>query len=146
MTITRIAGCAVMLWGILSGSAAAAALSKEYDACMAKADTSIAFSVCATAEIKRQETRLSVAWKTAVAIMRATEFTDEPRPPEELPSRRFLEGQRAWIRFKDSACEFYLATEFGSKGRLDFGVCKAEIVADRVDWLESVISELKSLN
>jgi uncharacterized protein YecT (DUF1311 family) len=55
-----------------------------------------------------------------------------------------LREQRAWITYKDSACQFFTSDEFGREGIvLHFGQCKAQIIADRVGALLSLVEFLE---
>ena len=110
-------------------------LTKEYDQCMGATDTNAGFSACSSAEIDRQEKLLSGAWSKASTAMKA-------RAPSSHPA--LLREQRAWITYKDAACQFYLTGDFGSFGTvLHFGECKAQVIAERVATLLSLVEFLE---
>jgi uncharacterized protein YecT (DUF1311 family) len=105
------------------------------------------WSKCGSEEIGRQEKQLASTWKATYAAMQRL-VVDLSMPPDlrggtQSPAQLLLEGQRAWIKYKDSACLFYTAPEFGREGTvLHFGVCKASIIADRVAVLQILLDEL----
>lgn len=126
---------------------AAAELSADYRKCLKSADTTADMSACAGAEVSRQDAKLGVEWKQTLAAMRqrVEETGADPSRRNKPPDALLLEGQRAWIQYKERACEFWAADEFGSLGRaVSAGECKAMIIAERIEWLQSVRAQLKA--
>jgi uncharacterized protein YecT (DUF1311 family) len=102
-------------------------LTQDYEKCMEVAATNFDMSQCSTKEVERQEQRLTEAWKKVFAVMKETSPTGQAL---------LLKEQRAWIAYKDAACAFYGASEFGREGTVvHLGACRAEIIAARVSAL-----------
>lgn len=103
----------------------------EYRRCIDQSDgTNVAFGACGGALIAREDVRLNAAWKRVYAPDRETKLPD------------LLDEQRAWIRFKDTSCNFYASGSFGREGQvLSYPVCRAGIIAQRTATLEGYESE-----
>ena len=110
-----------------AGAAGATELvpSQQYNTCMEKYDsTTIGMVDCAVAENKRQDGRLNIAYKALMA---------------ELPSARktqLFEAQRAWIKFRDANCGFYLDPEGGTIARVNANLCFMTTTTHRAVELE----------
>lgn len=111
-------------------------LSAEFDKCMKSAVTNRDFGACTQNEIKHQEKKLSKAWVNISA---------EIKEVSVKAYKELLNEQRLWIKYKDSACNYFLVEEdkmyvFGHEGTsLHFGICKASVIAERVDYLKNTL-------
>ncbi|PPC94846.1 MAG: hypothetical protein CTY33_02870 [Methylotenera sp.] len=122
---------------LFSMHANAELLSKQYSNCMEKGSTNSEWSTCATKEIAFQEKALNNAW---------SEVAKEMKTYSQNAFKSLLNEQRAWIKYKDEACQYYAATDdggsptFGREGTaLHYGLCKATIIAERVNYLKVAI-------
>lgn len=107
--------------------AADAGLSKQFSACNDKAGGVTAGMIdCITAEHKRQDARLNAAYKALMA--------DLP-PARKTPLQ---EAQRAWIKFRDANCNFYLDPDGGSLARVQANDCMMTTTASRALELEKL--------
>jgi uncharacterized protein YecT (DUF1311 family) len=124
---------------VLSGSiyaAFGADLSKEYTECLNSMTTNVQLEECSKQEIDRQEKSLTEAWKETYATMKKI---------SERAAQTLLDEQRAWVKFKDAACLFFLSGDFDREGVvLRFGVCRAPIIAQRVEALKALMQDLSS--
>jgi uncharacterized protein YecT (DUF1311 family) len=113
-------------------------VSDEYDECMKDKSTNFEWSQCGHDEIVRQEARLNIAWKKAFSC-----FSSIDGGSEEAESKhKLLEAQRLWIKWKDSACDFYETGFYGREGGvLSFPACKAAVISQRAKWLENFANE-----
>ena len=110
-------------------------LSKAYTECINAKATNMEWGACSKREIDRQEKVLEDVWKNAYDAMNKL----SPQGAHVL-----LDEQRAWIKFKDVACLFYSSGDFGREGQaLKFGICKAMIIAQRVETLKALMSEVQ---
>jgi len=119
--------CAVIGIVIASFSAHAAepAVSKQYSACMDKSGgVTMGMIECITAENQRQDVRLNKAYKVLMADL--------------TPARKtqLLEAQRAWIKFRDANCSFYLDPDGGTMARVSANDCVMTTTASRAVELE----------
>jgi len=125
----------LIMLALPTGGAGAADLSKTYEACLAHENSNPAWAACGAEEIARQEKRLNKAWsKKLECFDRSAE-----------PWQKLLEDQRLWVKWKDSACRFYGASEknggpmYGREGQVLHGpACLAGIIADRADFLDQL--------
>ena len=109
---------------------AADLLSGDYGKCMDAASSNFDFANCAGAEVKRQEGALNAAWKIVSQRMKE-------RAPKSFEA--LLAEERLWVKWKDEACRFYTTGDFGREGQvLHFGACKAEVVAERAQFLKQL--------
>jgi uncharacterized protein YecT (DUF1311 family) len=133
----------VMVFILLAASASADdqskaddSLSRAYATCMASTTTNDGWSQCSVEEITRQEQWLAVAWNEALVALRTN--VDESRV------KVFSEGQQAWVKYKDSTCEFFADDVFGREGTLlYFGSCKAGVIANRIKELKDMTAFLR---
>src|ERR1700692_1876649 len=144
MSRTKSSWC--LLAGLLSICATQPAFTEEnYSRCVDSTSTNFDWSQCGTAEIARQETRLTTAWKKAFACFART--TD---PTTADARQTFLASQRLWIKWKDAACSVYFPSSnsvgnAGFAGRqgevLDAPAWTAQIIEQRSQWLDSFSKE-----
>ena len=135
-TLFRIA-CAsacVTLWSLPS----AASADEGYKQCLDNPDNfSTAGAIdCAVAWRKRQDTELNAVWKDALATVGGRKSN---------AGKLLVEEQRAWITFKDKACNFYwLQPEFGSMHRGYIGPsCVGDIYDARITQLKDIITSIR---
>lgn len=122
---TRV-GLALGLALGLSGGAHAE-LSPQLTACMDRAGGNTQGMVeCMGAETRRQDARLNQAYK---ALMDATAAERK---------KQLQEAQRAWVRFRDTNCAFYLDPQGGSMARVSASDCVLTMTVDRADELETL--------
>lgn len=111
-------------------------LSIKFDKCMNSAITNMDFSTCNQNEINYQEKQLSKAWVNISA---------EIKEVSVKAYKELLNEQRLWIKYKDSACNYFSVEEnkmyvFGHEGTsLHYGSCKASVIAERVDYLKNTL-------
>ena len=117
-------------WSILAVAAPAlsmaqAAYSPQYTACMNKSDGATATMIeCITDEAKAQDARLNDHYKKLLATL---------TPPRKA---QLQEAQRAWIRFRDLNCKFYVDPDGGSMARVQGNECFLRVTADRANELK----------
>lgn len=99
-------------------------LSKQYDTCMDKSEGEASLVKCIVAENKRQDLRLSRAYK---ALMNSL----APSTRKEL-----LDVQKIWTKYRDANCAFYVDPDEGRQGRLDAYNCTLTTTANRARELE----------
>ena len=101
-------------------------LSKQYSACMDRFSSSTADMVgCMTAEAKRQDKRLNVAYQAAL---------QHQQSPER--KKQLQEVQRLWVQYRDANCGFYLDPQGGTLARLAGNDCVMTSTAQRAKELE----------
>jgi len=94
--------------------------------------TNTAWAICGGAEVERQEQRLNAAWKRVSPML-------DPQSRADL-----LVEQRAWISFKDKSCLYLANGQRGRQGQvLEFPACRAAVIAERADELESLAQDLE---
>lgn len=103
-----------------------------YDSCEGKAVTNVDYSACGAAWIAREERRLNVAWKALYS---------------RLPARSkasLLSEQRLWIAWKDKSCLWRARGDWGREGQvIAYPTCRAKVIADRADYLETTVRDLR---
>ena len=121
----------------LSINAHSAELSKQYSNCLNTTSTNVDWSACSNAEIDLQEKILKKVWKNVSKEMKT--YSNDAFVA-------LLDEQRAWIKYKDSACTYYTSRTdddtptFGREGMvLHYGACVASIIAERVEYLKNAI-------
>lgn len=103
--------------------------------CVEKSDgTNQAFGQCATRTITDDEAKLNEIWNEMYPWFKKV----HPQSHEAL-----LTEQKNWVKFKDSACEYYLEG-FGREGQtLHFGFCRSALLQERITYLNSLLDDLK---
>jgi uncharacterized protein YecT (DUF1311 family) len=105
-------------------------LGQEYVTCLDKANgVTFAMIDCIAVETSRQDTRLNENYKTLTSKI-------SPKRKQAL-----LDGQRAWIKFRDANCKFYGDPEGGTSARLSANECLLNATADRAKELKLLISD-----
>jgi uncharacterized protein YecT (DUF1311 family) len=125
--LARGAGMVALIAVVLATSAAAAAdreFSKEFDACMDKAGgVTPAMIDCISAEQKRQDALLNENYRKLMASLSTKR------------KQALQEAERAWIKFRDTNCDFYYDPDGGSAARIDANECLLNTTADRAEEL-----------
>ncbi len=110
----------------LAAHAQDANLTKQFSVCMDKSGGVTQHMVeCIDAEIKRQDARLNKAYKAVVADLN----------PER--KKQLLGAQRAWLKFRDTNCDFYDDPEGGTTARVQAVDCVMTMTANRATELEN---------
>ena len=98
--------------------------SKEFDTCMDKAaGVTPAMIDCISAELKRQDALLNENYRKLMASLSAKR------------KKALQEAQRAWLKFRDTNCDFYYDPDGGSAARVDANECLLNATADRANEL-----------
>ena len=103
------------------------AYSPQYSACMDRSGGVTAEMIdCMAAELKRQDAALNVNYKVLTNQL--------------TPSRRkqLLEAQRAWIRFRDTNCQFYADPDGGTLASIEANSCVLTMTASRAQELRQI--------
>ena len=102
-------------------------LTKQYQTCMDKSDgVTQAMVECIDAEVRRQDARLNKAYQELM--------TDLTTPRK----KQLQDAQRAWLKFRDSNCDFYYDPEGGTIARVNAVTCMMNLTASRAKELETV--------
>jgi uncharacterized protein YecT (DUF1311 family) len=98
----------------------------ENDRCIDESDGSnAAWGACGSEYVARADKVLNATWKRVYGAA-------EGRTKQDL-----LTAQRAWIAFKETACEFYANGDWGREGEvLQFPACLAAVIETRTAELE----------
>lgn len=97
----------------------------QYTACMDRTGTTTVGMIdCADAENKRQDVRLNAAYKALIAGLPAARKT------------RLQDAQRAWIKYRDANCAFYVDPDGGSMARIEGNLCVMTSTTERANELE----------
>jgi uncharacterized protein YecT (DUF1311 family) len=98
--------------------------SKEFGACLDKAGgVTPAMIDCISAELKRQDALLNQNYRKLMASLSTAR------------KKVLQEAQRAWIKFRDTNCDFYYDPDGGSAARVDANECLLNATADRANEL-----------
>jgi uncharacterized protein YecT (DUF1311 family) len=105
-------------------------LSKEYSVCLDKASEGPWADMfeCNGEELDRQDARLNDNYKKLMSKLSRDR------------NKALLKAQRAWIKFRDAHCDFYLDPAGGSADRLLSSICLVETTANRAKELENLLS------
>jgi uncharacterized protein YecT (DUF1311 family) len=123
----RGVGAALLVAAALAVSPAVAAdreFSKDFETCLDKAaGVTPAMIDCISAELKRQDVLLNQNYRKLMASLSAGR------------KKTLQEAQRAWIKFRDTNCDFYYDPDGGSAARVDANECLLNATADRANEL-----------
>jgi uncharacterized protein YecT (DUF1311 family) len=98
--------------------------SKQFTECMNKSGgITSAMVECISAETQRQDQYLNKSYKALMATLSSAR------------KEQLQEAQRAWIKFRDSNCSFYLDPNGGSMSRVSAGECVMTMTASRANEL-----------
>jgi uncharacterized protein YecT (DUF1311 family) len=101
-------------------------LSKQYESCMKKANSTQDMLECGDAEYKLQDVRLNKAYKALQQNLNTER------------KKQLLDTQRLWIKFKESNCNFYFDPDGGSMAKLNANSCLMSSTAYRAKELENL--------
>jgi uncharacterized protein YecT (DUF1311 family) len=119
---------------LLLGASGAAFADDAYDKCVDAGSTNTAWGECGGAFMKREDDKLNATWKRVYALTSDQTKTD------------LLDEQRAWVKFRESACKFYANGERGREGQvLSYPACVAGVISDRTKALEAYEEEFKPI-
>lgn len=125
-TLKRFSAALAIAAASHAASAHETGLSKPYATCMDKSGgVTMDMIECITAENQRQDIQLNKAYKALMA---------ELSPPRK---KQLQEAQRAWIRYRDTNCDFYYDPDGGTLARVNANACMMTATADRSRELES---------
>jgi uncharacterized protein YecT (DUF1311 family) len=111
-------------------AAADSEMTQEYLTCMDKSGGVTAEMIeCTSKEKARQDARLNENYKKLMSKLSAKR------------KKMLLEGQRAWIKFRDANCNFYFDPEGGTAAVLASNSCFLQATADRAKELRLLIPE-----
>jgi uncharacterized protein YecT (DUF1311 family) len=118
---------AVLLAITLGMSAAVAAdpeFSKEFSTCIDKSGGVTPEMIdCISGETKRQDALLNENYRKLMASVSAGR------------KQALQEAERAWIKFRDTNCDFYYDPDGGSAARIEASDCLLRMTADRAKEL-----------
>ena len=98
--------------------------SKDFDTCMDKAaGVTPAMIDCISAELKRQDAVLNENYRKLMAPLSAKR------------KKALQEAQRAWLKFRDTNCDFYYDPDGGTAARVDSSECLLNATTDRAGEL-----------
>jgi uncharacterized protein YecT (DUF1311 family) len=129
--IALLIGSAVLAAPELAPAAPADPAMAAYDACMTKSDQSnAAYDDCGGALVAAEDARLNETWRKVYADL-------EPATKAAL-----LDEQRAWIAYKEKACQYWASGDYGREGQvIDYALCRAGVITDRIAYLGNVGNE-----
>jgi len=118
----------VALWCCLPAAAADDdGITKGFGECMEKAaSVTVDMLDCIDAETKVQDTRLNKAYSGLMGQLSAER------------KKQLQEAQRAWIKYRDSNCSFYMDPDGGSIATLNNQNCILNSTASRAQELEDM--------
>jgi uncharacterized protein YecT (DUF1311 family) len=97
---------------------------KDFEACLDKAGgVTPAMIDCISVELKRQDALLNQNYRNLMASLSAGR------------KKALQEAQRAWIKFRDTNCDFYYDPDGGSAARIDANECQLNMTSDRAKEL-----------
>jgi uncharacterized protein YecT (DUF1311 family) len=103
-----------------------------YDRCVNGTKTNTEWADCGAAYLRRLDDVLSKTWKRVVSRLDKKERAE------------LLREQRAWLRFRDSACAIYLKGYFGREGQvLGAYTCRAAIRRARIADLNALADMMR---
>ena len=125
--------CLAVLWnGQLLAETNNDPTSKEYSDCLAKAvEGPWDMFECNGEELDRQNARLNGTYKKLMSKL-------SPRDRKKA----FLKAQRAWIKFREANCDYYLDPNGGKADRLNASSCLVTMTATRAKELEGMLEAL----
>ena len=128
-SVLVVSTAAVLAFSSVPCSAASQASDPNtvYGACMAEAESNLAFAKCGGVLLQSQEARLNATWRAVYQKL------------DKSAKAALLDEQRAWIVFKDKSCGLYRGFSFGREGQvIDFYMCRATVLTDRINELREI--------
>lgn len=124
-------------------------LTAQYTACVDSHTSNMEWNACGHEEIERQEKRLNDTWKKLSSALKKWASSNHPYPDcpvcgSDEPLSSLLAEQRNWIKWKDSACEFWLRSGRGREADvLSYPMCKATVIAHRTAYLKGLLDQFE---
>ena len=98
-------------------------------------------NVCASKDYQQADVAMNAQWAKTAALMRRVD-KDQGRPNETLGNSShftaLLNGQRAWLRYRDAYCPIFGA-DGGSMAPMLRNVCLRDVTKARTEQLKSLI-------
>ncbi len=115
---------------LIAGSASAQpAKLSAYDACMSKAQSTVAMQDCQKAGLAAADARLNAVYRKILALLPADQ------------QEKLRKSERAWIAFRDADCDVYIGKETGTMASIDVGACVIARTGERVVTLGGFMQE-----
>lgn len=119
----------------LAGSAALAN-DQGFD-CSKPQETQLGMNICAGEDYKKADVALNAAYQRAQASMKS--FLDYDADKAKAGKKKLVEAQRAWIKFRDAACEVEgLSAEGGTIQPLLISTCLTKLTKRRTTDLREL--------
>jgi uncharacterized protein YecT (DUF1311 family) len=116
----RAAVLVAVALGMSPAVAADREFSKEFDTCMDKAGGVTPTMIdCISAELRRQDALLNENYRKLMASLSTKR------------KKTLQEAQRAWLKFRDTNCDFYYDPDGGTAARVDANECVLNATTDR---------------
>lgn len=134
---------ALVIASVLSFSPSSIALAQELN-CEAPA-TQIEMTSCARLDWEVADAQLNATWDEALAIAHDEDAFLESSGGDNRPAfvDTLRNAQRAWISFRDSACEFRgFQARGGTMEAMLVNQCLGEMTRDRTKQLQDIIQEM----
>jgi uncharacterized protein YecT (DUF1311 family) len=113
-----------------------------YRTCLDDAETNSAFSDCGTIALARQESRLAAVWDSVIIVLqRDSALVPEDTVDSNRRRQALLDEQRAWIRYSDLACRYWLEGAGREGVVLHYPLCKVGVIAHREEDLRQTFLE-----
>lgn len=124
-------------------SAKDSSLSNEYQACINQYSDNTSWAGCGHQEIERQEASLNILRKEVFEELKKFQ-SGRTYNGTDMPLDRLIEEERKWVKWNDSACSYYNTMIMGrEKNVLDYHMCKARIIAERISTLKLLLESIK---
>jgi uncharacterized protein YecT (DUF1311 family) len=122
-----IAAATMLSFSLVAAVANADASWNQFDDCTTKVGAKNRdLQECGAQFVAREGTKLNEVWKKAFDVA------------GPLTKADLLEEQRAWISYKEKACNFFYNGEQGREGQLlHIFTCRAAVIDQRIKELES---------
>lgn len=102
--------------------------------CSQPQETQTGMNICAGEDYKQADAALNAAYKRAQASMK--EFLSYDAAKAKAGKKKLIEAQRAWIKFRDLACEVEgLSSEGGTIQPLMISTCLTKLTKRRTEDL-----------
>jgi len=98
-------------------------------------------NVCASKEYQQADAAMNAQWTKTAALMKRLDMA--AGPPNEIIGNTshfeaLLNGQRAWLAFRDAHCPIYGAGG-GSMKPMLIDICRRDLTTDRTEQLKSLM-------
>jgi uncharacterized protein YecT (DUF1311 family) len=124
--------CLAVLWNGQLLAETDDGLSKEYSDCIDKASQSATAEMfeCSGEELDRQDARLNDAYKKLMSKLSRDR------------KKALLKAQRAWIKFRETNCDYWFDPQGGTAARMNASGCLLTMTATRAKELEGMLEGL----